>query len=471
MKNSKISTVLLLGLTLLLFNCNSDNETSSDDGPEEATRVEQFIQNINNSNNELTYKIVNASLTNTLVNDLNISTSSSLLDDEFKFTASNDVVSLKWNEGYAINLEAENVSNSVLDKLNPTSTSIFNVLTDSVLNSLNTNTDMQVSIDENLDIKITIGFANENSVLVLDLEQKTSSDYLNYNSISQPIEIFSYPSLGSFSDMQYSLAENSLFLYSRIDQNEAQFIKYDISSGVDSYKSISGLNGFDKQFEFVNGELFGISSHDLATLDYDFVTEPSLFDCNTCPDSWYTTTSYDNEIYLIGGYGQLEANRISKFNPNTNSFETFTSLPQDLARADGKVYDDKLYVFGGMYIDFNQNFYAYDSIFIYDVNDGSLVDELTMPTYVTETFVSRNQNLIFVAGRADDDGADNGISTHSYLGVFDTVNNSFQEIDISSQFPSDYYMRNMAVSGDKMYFLFAVPGYQGFKVFEADLLQ
>lgn len=471
MKKLELTTVFLLGVLVLFYNCNSDNSTQSDDGPEEATLAGEFIERIENSNNELTYKIVSAFLTNNSIENLNISTSSSLLDDEFKFTVNNDAISLTWNKGYAVNLQADNVSNSVLDKLNPTFITVLDVVTDSVLSSLSSNTDMQVSINESFDLQVQLNFTNENSVLVIDLEQKTSSDYLSYSSISQPVEVFEFQSLGSFLDMQYSLAENSLFIYSRINQDEAKFIKYDINSGVDSYKSISGLNSFDKQFELVNGELFGISSHDLTILDYELATEPITFDCNICPDSWYTTASYNDEIFLIGGYGQLEANRISKFNTNTNSFEIFTSLPQELTRADGKIYDDKLYIFGGMYIDGNQNFYAYDAIFVYDVNDGTLLEELSLPTYVTETFVSRHQNLIFVAGRADDDGAENGISTYSYLGVFDTVNNSFQEIDISSHFPTDYYMRNMAVSGDKMYFLFAVPGYQGFKVFETNLLQ
>ena len=456
--------IIIAVLAIIASACSSDDETIVDDGPDggdpEETLVVQFINSLGAS--ETTFKVNGAEFVTQNGTTLLITENTILKDDELRFTVSDEGnLSVVWNEDSQFNAAANSLNNLFLEGNRAPSQFVFSQIDDNSLSGTSGNRTLLLTVDENLNVSATITFAEKNSVLSASIEEKTSSDYLTPPSILAGSEIFSFEGQSLRSGMKFAASRNSLYFVNREFSETVQFIKYDLSTQSSTKVQYPGLNGFEKHLELFEDKLVSLSQRELMELDYEMVNDPIVTQSNG-PDGGEKSFLYHGDMYVVGGFGQLEANTINRLSLETSTFSQVGLLPNEQSYSDGAIYNESLYVFGGWYPS-QQGTNYFDDILIYDTSTFTIQEELVMPIEVLDTFTARVQNLIYVGGRAVEEVIDNGngnttVITRPFLGVLNAQTNEFTEYDTTNLFPNQYSLRNMTGSSTALFLAVASPG-------------
>ena len=469
MKKSIVSILTLLVLFTTIYSCQTDDDTTPPTTvipeTEENAELTATINAITGGSDKV-WKIENVQITNgSLVTD--IFALYNIEDDEYIFSTDTETsIQLRHRKGYRINYAAQNAQDFKSDvRVAPIET---------ILNYENT-PDYQFldgngygfNYNEN-DQTMTGIHVFENGIsMVILLTEKTVADYeVPPTAIGTLSEIFSYEANQPVLDMKYSFTTQSLYMTSMKETNEQQLIKYAFGDGSSVSQITSGGDYLAQQLAFIDDQVVTISSNEINESNLDLSGNAQITPLATSVGEFgYRTVSLGNQIYKIGGYNGLGLDAISALNIGDTSFLQVVTMPEEKGYAGAEIIDNELYVIGGFTFSDQGDIVTYDEMTIYDLSNMS-AQVIALPANLTRTYTARYENLLYIAGRKYNGP---GQATTNYLTVYNTLDNSFQEIDITGMLPFSMIMREMTVSNSKIYF--AVQVLDAFDPFEIAILE
>ena len=476
---------LTLGLltVFLTFSCGSDDSGNTPDEQTLNEQQQETLETLTNNSLSQTWKISNASLTNNN-GTFDISNNSNTQDDEFIFSSDG---SMQWRPGHDINREASSTVDALLDHYLSTSTSNYNFVANSgnELTSLNGSFSFTV-VDEDTITGVLTWSTGESLTITLTL--KLDGDYpsppesgLNFS------ELFTYDSNNvscCAPGMIGSYSANSLYIVTREDRladtgtGPERIVKYNLETGEETEQTFDNPDFVSKQLHIIDNELIVIGGQFVNTYNLDLNQTPEST-THGLAITRFGMAVVGDDAYITGGDldqdgdQNIEAEKIYKWNIPSQSLEYVVDLPEDRFGARTTIVNDKLYAFGGT-TEFATNGQGNSSIYIYDINTGSTTTE-QMTTPADYTYVDKLENLIYVAGYytiLDSEG--NATDIEFKIGVYDTENGTYQEIDNNLSQEGYNSIRGMCVFNDKMYVLYGLfdaelPEIAEWKIMVADL--
>ena len=452
------------------YSCQSDDDatptTTVIPETEENAELTATIQAITGGSDK-TWKIENVQITNgSLVTD--IFALHNIEDDEYIFSTDTDTsIQLRHRRGYRINYAAQNAQDFKSDvRVTPIETT---------LNYENTpdyqfldDTGYGFNYNEN-DQTITGIHVFENGIsMVVTLTEKTAINYeVPPTSVGSLSEVFRFEASQPVLDMKYSFSTQSLYMTSRKAENEQQLIKYAFGDGSSVSQITTGGDYVAQQLAFIDDQVVTISSNEVSKSNLDLSGNIQTTTLSTSVGEFdYRTVAIENQIYKIGGHNGLGLDAISVLNDGDTSFSQVLTMAEEKTSVGAEIIDNELYVVGGFKFSDQGEIITYDEMVMYDLENNMSAQIITLPANLTRTFTARYENLLYIAGRKYNGS---GQAITNYLTVYNTLDNSFQEIDINGMLPHTMIMREMTVSNSKIYF--AIQVLESFDPFEISILE
>ena len=264
---------------------------------------------------------------------------------------------------------------------------------------------------------------------------------------------------GPYIGMTYSSNDNNLFISSRENAPAGSTTEEEVFKlSLDSYqlmrKNVSPGGFITKQLTTINDTLVSIGGTEFKFYDTSFEYAGEKSYGNNFTLSKFGIATHNNDTYIIGGYRvdgpSRENKKIRKLRGNItgNQFEEFINTSETMIGASGAIVNERLHVFGGaLYEDFE----ATNKIFIYPLNNPQSYEEFSMTVKADVTFVHKYGEMILVAGYKGLYGTDKT----SFVGLFDTTTNTFEEIKTNLDSESGTKaIHQMIVKEDKIIVLF-----------------
>ena len=461
-------------LTLLIVSCSgNDNSSSTDDesiGDLEAQRL--LTITTLTGDDERMWFIQTANLTNAN-GTFDISNQYNIKDDEFIF--SGDLLSgnLEWRPGYDINLEATSVAGTAKDYyLGPKNYS-FHFTEDSPNQLTSIDNLFSFTVTDNQTITGVIRFPSQGGELALTLIPKTTVNYttppssgLNFSFIGS-IEDSSLFNSDTAGGMIGSYSDNSLFLVSRndyTDQVSEQILKYNIDTNIWTTNLYPQLQFVTKRLNIINNELVVFGGEIVSTYPLQPNGAPTREFRHDLRITRFGFTVQDNLGYFVGnemGFRNQPA-KIRSYNYLTNEINQITTLPKPRVYGAAEIVNNDLYVFGGRTNFPTQEYTDLDAeCFKVNITTGDITS-FHMPELATLTFAAKKENLIYVAYEtridADGDGVMDNDDRNIHFAVYDTQNDTFEEIPHNLD-DSDLYTSITAITifNGKLYAAIVTP--------------
>lgn len=482
MKKPIIYFATLLLITISFYSCGNDDdgipstpETGEGEGAESVNLETIISEIINISTGD--FKIASATLSNTNVSDLDITQVYNVQDDRFGLSASStNGININWLEAYeietnAIDLETvrsdnyKRSSQTIVTSSSTASPYVFTNTTGNIILTYN-------QVNETLTGEVSN--PDGTKTMTITLTPVTASDFQEVKTPQNFNLIFSTNTSQPVTGLNYSYAAKSLYAMAHNFQTLSIYKYAEESQVTSSISAMDDAIGSD-QFEFIDGRIKWVSPFSSLYIDYNLLQVITGSAIDLTPDSRYTTTTENNTVFAIGGYGGHFAYQISTLSPSATSFLEFGNMSSERSLADATVVDSDLYVFGGSYIAPDGTFSFYDSILKHDIATGNLIETIPLGVELIDSYVSRKGELIYVAGNVLVTNSNNGGigETRRYFGVYNTITGVLQEIDIESQLPTDRSIRGFAISENAMYFAFdeinTTTGFWRMDVYQASL--
>jgi hypothetical protein len=265
---------------------------------------------------------------------------------------------------------------------------------------------------------------------------------------------------GPYIGMTYSSNDNNLFISSRENAPAGSTTEEEVFKlSLDSYqlmrKNVSPGGFITKQLTTINDTLVSIGGTEFKFYDTSFEYAGEKSYGNNFTLSKFGIATHNNDTYIIGGYRvdgpSRENKKIRKLRGNItgNQFEEFINTSETMIGASGAVVNEKLHVFGGAY--YENLTEPTNKIFIYPLNNPQSYEEFSMTVKADVTFVHKYGEMILVAGHKGLYGTDKT----SFVGLFDTTTNTFEEIKTNLDSESGTKaIHQMIVKEDKIIVLF-----------------
>ena len=468
-----MKTKIFLFVTfIILFSCNNDDSNSSELTLEELRDETTII--LTSSGDSKTWRISQAKLINGN-SQIDISQNFNVVDDEFIFGGTTDNGTLEWRKGYEIQTNASNSQETLLDKYVSSITTNFSYQSGSstVVEADFGSCVFQINDDDSIRATIT---NDNNTVFDFILIEKTQADYATASQTGLNFSLaFTFESNdvnGSANvGMIGSNADNSLFIAVRENDlnngsaNPERIIKFDITTGASQERLFFQNQFVTKRLHIVGEQLIVIGGQYVNTYDLNLSGDPLSVSHGRTLSRFGISTLNDN-VFLIGGNieepssGIINGNTVFRWNLNTQSLTEFTTLYEPRFRADGTIINDNLYIFGGNELLSNNTTIASNIIHKINLNNPSNIEIFESNQPIDITYVQRFQNLIYVAGQIIvSDANGNTIARESTIGVFNTLDNTYQELNTNLTNPSGYHtIHQMCVFNNKMYIIYGNEG-------------
>lgn len=390
----------------------------------------------------------------------------------------NNSGSIEWRKENDINFNASSSAEALLESLVSSEVGAFEFAEDSgtAMISQDLGFSFELMANGKLSGEIEVGIGRTLQVV---LAQKANSSIptatLNFT------DTFSFLSNGidnQSADMIGSFVSNSLYIGLREDGVETpdgtdkpeRVIRYDFSTG--EVEDLINLESFtsdfvSKELVLYQNELKVVGAQRINSYDLELNNTPesSADYKNSSPFgsstffTRYGVAAIDNSLFIIGGYlgNDFEyADRIFKFDFETETIEDIFTLPEPSLGARSEIVGNKIYTFGG-----STEFYspeARNSIAIFDIVSQELSFS-EMNRAVNFTYTGRHGDLIYVGGRVDTyNEAEELTDRDPFLGVYDTVNDEFIELSTNLSSPNQETIHAMTVFNGKIYVLFGDRG-------------
>jgi hypothetical protein len=439
MKKAFIYITSIVLLISSFYSCESDNEIVTPETQEEdseTTDLPAIIDLITSNNSGGVWEVNQAAITNSSLDNSIITGSYVIVDDVFSFTANtNETINLQWKKGFDINLQATNAQEILTDR---------NASTESFLLSLDSETGFLSSLDNSFSgnydatsnqVTLIINDTNSNGTLSLNLSPKNQSDYLQAPIIaSNPQELFQF-NTGIFRvGFKVSQSQNSIYLTNRSDLGgigSQQAFKYDLAQNVLTSFEFTQQDFATKNIEFIENTVASIGGIKFEIMNYDFAQVDTTIDLIDEQAFSNGTAALDDTVYLFGGILNGSMDGITTWTNNTTDLENIGTLPIELNDMDGEIVNQILYMFGGWDTSSSSNVGS-TNVYTLDIDTGDQ-SQITIPVSLRETYTSTVENIIYVGGLQPIDSNNDGTldSLKPYLGAFDTLDNSLQEITLN----------------------------------------
>ena len=171
----------------------------------------------------------------------------------------------------------------------------------------------------------------------------------------------------------------------------------------------------------------------------------------------HSTAVMDNDVFIVGAYGLNDlglGKKIFRLNHSTSTFTEFASLPDPVAAAGSAIVDGNLYIFGGSDIPYGE--LPTKRIYRVNIENPSDIEMFTMNEPMDFTFVQKHEHLIYIAGMIQDIEGGLLIGRRSSIGVFNTLDKSYQEINTNLDTEANGLSSviQMCILKDKMYIIY-----------------
>lgn len=434
MKHYHIKLVCLFLSINIFWSCQNDDDSTIDPTviiPDDMLDINAIIEVITTNSSNGIWEIEQATIITSNNNTTEITDSYTVEDDIFTFTeGSNQTINLRWKKGFDVNMQAQSLQEAGTDR---------NVSSENFILTIGLDTGIFSSVDERIsgnfvqesgEILLIIEDVNSNNVLSLNLSPKNQSDYISVpTTLSTPQELFSYtagvPRLG----FKISHSQNSLYITNRNDLVQFQQLgfKYNLDTNVLTSLDFIQADFATKNIEFLEEKVVSLGGARFQVMDYEFTEVETFIEIDPFSSLIFNgTASLDDKAYIFGGSG-FDSNIIATWNlgdVNLQTIGTITS-PTNLIFMDGEIVDQVLYIFGGLDTDADQ---GSDVLYTYHLNSGEQ-NQIQLPVELGQTYTSTVENLIYVASSVEFNQNPNATR---HFGVYNTADNNFQEIDISS---------------------------------------
>ncbi len=488
--------------------CSADDTTptptsSTDDDvvptPSLSELQDETMELLTDKGEPKVWKVKSAKLTNGNAT-LDISSNFNVVDDEVVFYEDVSDNMIEWRRGHDIEIAASTAEETLLDYYRSSISSALSFDAESSTNLTSSEFDIEVSENNTITLKFggsataknKSSSAKENDgELVIELEEKQASDYKVAPESLTFSETFTFEGTtvqSHAAGMIGSYSDNSFFYVTREDGieyrgNESvspeRVIRFDLDDNSQSeYANYDEADQdfVSKQLHIINNQLVSIGGTKISTYDFD-LSEPTtatytegMVSQQYGGDIAFTRFGMavqDDAAYIIGGafdftseitveeaFSIQESKNVYKYDLNTQALTYFATLPEGRYGARGTIVNDKMYIFGGS-TNFKDNSTLTNTIYIVNMNDPDDIQTMNMPEAIGATFVQKDQNLIYVTGRTRTLDEDPPTFLDTTFWVFDTLENSFEEITHNLTNPNGgYAVHQMTLFNGKMYVLF-----------------
>ncbi|NRR92830.1 hypothetical protein HSX10_14750 [Winogradskyella undariae] len=270
-------------------------------------------------------------------------------------------------------------------------------------------------------------------------------------------------------DMKSVLSENSFYItYSADNLNSENVLKYNLNTQ-SQIDLTHGDGSQSRQLEVIDNMIysFGVSS----LIKYDLNLNNLNWSNQFYGKKKHRITKYDNDVLIISGrvvfnpivsVNDYEM-KISRFESINEIYSDISTFPYGIRfQADGIVYNDKLYMFGGTDESIN-----YSELNVYDLINDTWNQE-TLPYGIYESFTSLYNDSVLVTGNKESD------NSNAFIGVYDIATNTFIELATSLDL-NNITIRGITIINDEVYIAYAdwvspMPNLITIKVVKASLL-
>tara|TARA_R110001632_G_scaffold162967_3_gene281411 strand:- start:2682 stop:4139 length:1458 start_codon:yes stop_codon:yes gene_type:complete len=456
--------IFLLASLLMLQSCLDDerNESSEEQEMEDSFSTLEVVDVITllTADASKTWKIENAILLKDSGNHVDISSLYNLQDDEFMLSTNttNTSVALRWKRGYTVTTSATTQVEARSDmKVSPLNATLSIAKTDTIF-SLATSSQRLVGTYNSVNNTITgtIQYDDGASLIEVTLRPKTGADYETAATVaSAPIELFSFQTGIPRVGFKISRASNSLFITNRDDLTgigSQQAFKYNLETAALQEIEFVTPDFASKQIEFVDEKIASVGGNVFQSFDYDFTAPPVEYQLdNGAALINIGSAAQDDRLYVFGGLISRSSNaNISSFSLTDTATNFLAALPTEKENSDGEIVDNKLYIFGGY--KFSEYFDGTSEIYIYDLVTQE-IETRTLPTPLIDTYTSTVGHLIYVGGRKPFDSDTDGVfdSYVPFLGVYNTLDDSFSQVNLNNPIPDTEVITHLQVDGDNAY--------------------
>ncbi len=451
----KVFLLIVLTIPVIIQSCNSLEDPIS-----ELQTLEE-VNSILTDNGSKTWRISEAKIIMG-EDSINISNNFNVIDDEIILTKDGSEITLAWRRGFEIKIDATNSWESLSD--NYLSVLEYSLNFHEIKSELSSiNKEIEINVNAVGSVSLTFSKSGMANMLFLELVEKQDYDYatpkenLEFNTeltIERNKLSVRLPGPG----MIGSHVENSLFIANRevdfIGGSHERVMKFNLTNGIRSQYSFYKTDFVSKELAFVDNSLIVVGGQYINTYGLNISNDPTSFFHGKLL-SRFGVASLDSDIYIIGGdFNNIESEKIFVWNSDSQMLDEFTNMPEPRSGAKATVVNDNLYVFGGTEEFFGNP--AKNSVYIISLSNPSEISTVLMDRELNFTFVSKYQNLIYVAGMIinyDDNGSIIGYDFT--IGVFNTLDNSFKKL--SHNLPnasSNFLIHQMVIINDKLYVLY-----------------
>ncbi len=274
-------------------------------------------------------------------------------------------------------------------------------------------------------------------------------------------ELFRFSYAGNIKTIGLLVSKNNNSIY--ISYRSPEFrrgervIKYQLDTDSSITYDLDQSSLVTKEMEIINNRLLVVGGEHINSYPLD-LNEIPRSNLHSKMLTRYGTAVYNNNIYIAGGdlnQGSPEGNLILKYDFPSKKFITEAIMPVKKIWADAEVVEGKMYIFGGAPSFTEDN--GTNDILIYDFLTKTFDESLSLPTDVTDTFITKCGNLIYVAGKRfiPLQGFPGSVSEYkSFLGIFNTTDNSFREVTIPFNDEGDFSIQQIGVLDTKLFVIY-----------------
>lgn len=446
------------------------------------TPTQQQILNLTSNGNSKAWKIATARLIDEAGGrDIDISEGFNVADDEFVFSYAGEGLgydlTMEWRPRMRINVQASSAAEALSESYgNPLT---YNLVVRDANNGevVGQNEEgVALGVTSNSQVSATLALTDDVK-LVVDLVPKGGQDYKHAPASLTFIEVAQISGIGMTTAPGFTGSRllNALYFAHRAPNQaagvfEENVLRYDIVGRRVERIAHAGSDFVTKQLHIVDNTLKVVAGSYLNTYATDLQTEPQVV-LHGASLSRFGSAQLGNEIYIVGGdLNAIDSDKIKKWNPTNQRFETIAIMPSPKHWADAEIVDGKMYIFGGQEELFNG--IPNNLVYIYDFKQETF-ETLTLPVSVFRTYSARHENLIFIGGQVADTDR-NTTDLDIFLAALDTRDNSIRTIETSLSDEGWFTIHQLAVVEDKLYVVYgdavnSDDGVQDLSILSADL--
>ncbi len=229
-------------------------------------------------------------------------------------------------------------------------------------------------------------------------------------------------------------------------------IRFDLDGNKVAEYSFEHIDFITKNPHVIGDELFVLGGSFLNIYDLD-LSGPPVSIPHGLSISRFGSAVYEGELYFWGGdLREVLSDVLWKWDARRDTIVGVAQLPGPKTYANGEVFGDRLFVFGGReeFLDTRGE----DEIYVYQFTDTTAAT-FDLPERVARTFTAPYRDLIIVSGQLTAaDGNPDSDDLNIFFGVYNPVTFGFQSIPTNLSDEGNLTIHQMATVGDRLFIIY-----------------